>query len=76
MSLRERRVALPRALSSVAAEAPVPVLSLEAPLAHSHPPDHVGEQGARRVKHQTELGSEENSKPSGMVRLCRRVIPG
>jgi len=36
-------VALPQALSSVAAEAPAPALSLEAPLAHSHPRDAVGE---------------------------------
>ena len=47
MPLSERRVALPRALSSVAAEARGPALLLEAPLAHSHPPDAVGEQGTR-----------------------------
>ena len=34
-------MALPQALSSVAAEAQAPVLSLEAPLAHSDPPDAV-----------------------------------
>ena len=42
----ERPVAPPEALSSVAAEAPAPVLSLEARLAHLHPLDAVvGEQG-------------------------------
>jgi hypothetical protein len=46
MSALERRVALPEALSSVAAEARALVLSLEAPPAHSHPPDAAGEQGA------------------------------
>ena len=45
MSVSERPVVLPGALSSVAAEEPAPVLSLEALPAHSHPPDAVGEQG-------------------------------
>jgi hypothetical protein len=49
MPLSERRVALPGALSSVAAEALAPVLSLEVPLALSHPPGTVGEQ-VRGVK--------------------------
>ena len=39
--LWEQRAALPQALSSVAAEARGPVLSLEAPLAHSDPPGAV-----------------------------------
>jgi hypothetical protein len=48
MSLLERRVVLPEALSWVGAEALAPVLSLEAPLAHSHLPDAaVGEQDER-----------------------------
>jgi len=43
MSLSERRVVLREAQSSVAAGAPAPVPSLEAPLAHSPPPDAAGD---------------------------------
>ena len=44
-------MALPQVPSSVAVEAPAPVLSLEAPLAHSHPPGAVSEHAAHgRVK--------------------------
>jgi hypothetical protein len=39
MQLSELLAALPAALSSVAAEAPAPALSLEALLAHSYPED-------------------------------------
>ena len=52
MLLSELLAARLQALSSVVAEVQAPVLSLEAPLAHSDPPDAVkGEQGAHgRVK--------------------------
>ena len=64
MSLSERRVAQQEGLSSVAAEARAPVLSLEAPLAHSHPPDGVGEQDA--------MPGENASRPRG-VKAARRL---
>jgi hypothetical protein len=48
MPLSERLAALPEAPSSVAAEAPGQVLSLEAPLAHSYLEEGVGRQAIGR----------------------------
>lgn len=55
MSLSERRVALPEVLSWAAAEEPAPVPLLEAPLAHSHLPDAVGERSTRPGETKREL---------------------
>jgi hypothetical protein len=44
MLLEDRRVPLQQALSSVAADAPEPVLSLEAPLGYSHRQGDVDKQ--------------------------------
>jgi hypothetical protein len=82
MSRSERRVALPEALSSVVAEAPAPVLSLEAPLAHSHPPDGAGEQSARPGETQggigpPHLGISREAKSAARRHLqCAEAIAG
>ena len=67
MPVSERRGALPRVLSSVAAEGPAPVLSLVAPLAHSYP-EAVGEQACepwngRRLAINIPLGRMAASSP-------------
>jgi len=83
MPLSELLAALPAALSWVAAEAPALAPSLGAPRARSYPEDATGKPAAKQIRVRRSDRLDSNclapkligNKPSGIVTLCRRVLP-